>query len=304
MAVTVYKSTDGSAPVLTGTAGEFVNLLDKCLVAGYGAKSAAGWTKPFTGTNKAAFRPASGGNQYYLRVLDHNLTGSTRYALFRGYVTMSDVDTGTEPFPTVAQSSTDGNGLPYNTNSIVRDWIVVADGLTANVFVNYAGTGYQGMVFGDFYSYVAADAYRTISIGESAIGTDVLSVIQTSLSTVSTGHYVPRAYTGTGTSLQVGKHGDYSRSFGSGTTLGTIQYPNGPSGGAHLSPLWIHETASPLVRGKLRGLYHWMHSNSGVGTGDTMVGTSTFAGKNFLLIACTNSSLYCVETSNTWATSS
>ena len=41
MTVRVYKSTDGSAPVLTGQAGSLTTLLDAVLVNGYGAATAA-----------------------------------------------------------------------------------------------------------------------------------------------------------------------------------------------------------------------------------------------------------------------
>ncbi|MGE3907973.1 MAG: hypothetical protein AB7K36_01385, partial [Chloroflexota bacterium] len=52
----IYRSTDSGAPVLTGQAGSLLNLLDKCLVDGYGSKAAAGWSRPYTGTNKTAYR--------------------------------------------------------------------------------------------------------------------------------------------------------------------------------------------------------------------------------------------------------
>jgi hypothetical protein len=44
MTVRIYRSTDGSAPVLTGQAGKLTDLLDAILVNGYGSKTAAGWT--------------------------------------------------------------------------------------------------------------------------------------------------------------------------------------------------------------------------------------------------------------------
>ena len=41
----IYKSTDTSAPVLAGNDRTcLVNLLNKCLVTGYGDRPAAGWT--------------------------------------------------------------------------------------------------------------------------------------------------------------------------------------------------------------------------------------------------------------------
>ena len=67
---------------------------------------AAGWTKPFVGTNKAAFKQGTGANDFYVRILDDGSgTGGAKEALARGFETMSDVDTGTGDFPTVAQVS-------------------------------------------------------------------------------------------------------------------------------------------------------------------------------------------------------
>ena len=68
MALTIYRSSDAGAPSLTGAAGSLIALLDACLRTGYGTKAGAGWTKPFTGTNIAAFRQGAGGNGRYLRV--------------------------------------------------------------------------------------------------------------------------------------------------------------------------------------------------------------------------------------------
>jgi len=60
----VYRFDDGNAPVHVGTAGSLVNLLEKCLVTGYGDKLPAGWTKDYANVENtiAAFRnnPATG----------------------------------------------------------------------------------------------------------------------------------------------------------------------------------------------------------------------------------------------------
>lgn len=45
MTVTVYRSTDGSAPTLTNAIGQMLLLLDAILVDGYAGKSSQGWTK-------------------------------------------------------------------------------------------------------------------------------------------------------------------------------------------------------------------------------------------------------------------
>lgn len=59
--------------------------------------AAAGWTKVFSGTNKAVYKSADpAANGHFLRVDDSN----ANYASVRGYENMTDVDTGTGMFPT------------------------------------------------------------------------------------------------------------------------------------------------------------------------------------------------------------
>lgn len=63
------------------------------------------WSKPFAKTNVGAFRSTHvQSNGHYLRIDD---TGTTT-ARVRGYESMTDVDTGTGPFPTDAQMSGGG----------------------------------------------------------------------------------------------------------------------------------------------------------------------------------------------------
>jgi hypothetical protein len=51
----MYRWDDASAPTLTSTdLNSIFDVLDACLVNGYGAKASLGWTKPFSGTGKAA----------------------------------------------------------------------------------------------------------------------------------------------------------------------------------------------------------------------------------------------------------
>lgn len=45
MPVTIYKSTDASAPVMNSSLGSLLTVLDACLVNGYGSKAAAGWSR-------------------------------------------------------------------------------------------------------------------------------------------------------------------------------------------------------------------------------------------------------------------
>ena len=84
-----------------------------------------GWDKVFTGTNKAVYRSADvTGHRHYLRVDD---TGTT-FARLRGYESMTDVDTGTGPFPTDALMSGGGYwwGSSAASSAAVR-WKLFAD---------------------------------------------------------------------------------------------------------------------------------------------------------------------------------
>lgn len=309
---TVYKSTDGSAPVLTGAVGSLVALLDACLVNGYGAKAAAGWTKPFTGTNKAAFKNGTGSTGFYLRVQD-DAPVTAKEARITGYETMSDVDTGTQPFPTAAQG-VGGVAMVVARKSATADataraWIVVADARTVYVFVFTTDTANScySFVFGDTYSVLSGDNYRCIIIGRAlensaASGSTSESLTLQSTDTAATiGHFMARSYTAIGASIVVSKSGDVHKSSNSVSLSGNLVYPNSSDSSIYLSPIWVCEI-TPLIRGRLRGLWQWLHVITGVSDGDTFSGTGDLAGRTFLIIKQFNaaaSGVYVIETSNT-----
>lgn len=315
---TVYKSTDGSAPTLSGTADSLRQLLKACLVDGYGSQTAAGWAEAFTGTNKAAYRAASG-NRLYFRLQDDAAgTGGAKEAQIRGFETMSDVDTGTGPFPADAQSSLTSNSLiarkSTTADATARVWIVVADALTCYVFI-YTGdvaSTYYSFGFGEFYSLLPSDAYRSMVIARAVENNtgqanENLDRIATNVTGTTAGHYFPRGYTTTGGSVLFGKHGDAVKSGSSTALLGTIPYTNPEDGGLYLSPLWIHDpTTAPAnnLRGRMRGLWHFLHALTGtVANLDTVTGVGDLSGKTFLFLKQGGlSDIYTIETSNTLET--
>jgi hypothetical protein len=135
---TIYSSTDTDAPALTGEAGSLVTVLRSCLVDGYGSggniRTPLGWETVATATNKIAVRSAdTNSTQCVLRVDDTGtatgLTYGVQTAVLRGYETMSDVDTGSNPFPTVAQEN-DYSSLLRKSNtydSTARPWEMIGD---------------------------------------------------------------------------------------------------------------------------------------------------------------------------------
>lgn len=324
MPVTVYRSTDASAPVLNGTAGKGYALLKACLVTGYGAKAAAGWAEAFSDVNKGAFRAPSG-KRHYFRVDDTNPEpeANNRECYVRGYEAMTAIDTGTGPFPTTTQAAVGGCVLrnSASADSIARPWIVVADARTCYAFVKSGDyIGYSSIGFGEFYALGGAnDAYNSFIAGSiTRQGTGTGEVQQpnpanetfplfSALNVVTAGHYVPRAFMCQDIQAAVtfGKHGDAANSATS--MIGLLEYPNRPDGGLHLAQIWVAEvnTGGAMRRGRMRGLWHFLHPQGcAINDGDTFSGTGPLAGKTFLIIkpTATGAGVFVLETSDTWET--
>lgn len=307
MTATIYQSTDASAPVLTGATGSLVALLDACLVNGYGAKAAAGWTKSFSGTSKAAYRQGAG-SAFYLRVQDDGPgAGTYKEARAVGYETMSDVDTGTPPFPTVAQA-TNGVFIRKSTtaDSTARAWILAA---TNKVFHLFTFTGDTANVassftFGDVYSYKASDLYSCHISGRTTENAGFTSgesapILTTSYGATVAGKWFVRSYTGIGGAVAAGGHSDYWIAAQPTMGLSGNTYPDPVDGGMRMTPLYIHEASA--TRGNVPGLWNPLH-NVAFGLGDTISGVGGLAGRTFQVVsvnAVTPGQLL-LETSNTW----
>ena len=113
----------------------------------------AGWTKAYSDTNKGAYRVDTvAGTGCYMRVDD---SGSLDMRVVF-YLAMSDVDTGTDPYPTAAQVS-GGCYLRKSTtvDATARAWMFVADDRFMYLCVNSngAGTAYRSGMGGDYNKF-------------------------------------------------------------------------------------------------------------------------------------------------------
>lgn len=306
MTVRFYSSNDAGAPVMSGNAaGQIIAILDACLVNGYGAKAAAGWSKPFSGANIAAYRSGLGSNQMYLRV-DDTASGSNRAARVAGFETMTDINTGTGQFPTAA-------GVPgglywissYSTETAVRGWLVVASEKFFHLFIDAspANTDYKTwFYFGDINSYKPGDAYGTVLRGQTSTTVNATSIFDsnTSYSSVTT-QYMARKYDQTGGSIVTGRFTDTSKLSGlSYFGQQGLPYPHGPDGGLWLAPIWVGEGNSSLgcVRGTIPGAWAPLHAMP-LNSFDTFTGTGELAGKSFVAIRSSSYGVF-LETSDTW----
>lgn len=306
---TIYRNTDPSAPVCNGVSGSLLTLLDACLVNGYGAKVAAGWTIEFTDTYKRVYRPATG-NRLYFRFED-GPPGTARETRFRGYETMSDVDTGTGPFPTVAQL-TDGAYVRKSAtvDAVARDWCLIADDRTCYFFVATTDTAncWYAAGFGEFYSLLSSDVYNSFVCGrilnnDATPNAGRLDYVRTDTATV-TNFFVARSISQVGTSLDCDRHGDsaYGRN---GWLAGTLIYPN-IDGSVLASRIWITEPVTSGIRGFLRGMWHFPHAGNSVANNAPASGINELSGRSFLFLnnteqgaAMSSYGVYMMETSNT-----
>jgi hypothetical protein len=174
MAVTYYTSADTSAPVLTGTTGALVALLDAILVNGYGSKAAAGWSIEYTASNKRVYRPASG-TRFRLRVVDDgSVAGSAaREALVRAAESASGVDTLTDAFPTTALVSDSACvwRKSDSADSTARSWWAIATDSFLALFVRFTSSTGDWYIFGDIHKLHSADSYACI-LSTRASGND------------------------------------------------------------------------------------------------------------------------------------
>lgn len=216
-------------------------------------RSPAGFSKAFSGTNKAAYRSDNiAGTRLYLRVDD----SATAYARIRGYETMSDVDTGTGLFPTDAQIS---GGLYTAKPNATRAWALYSDGRLIYIFNEYNGTNYWdgGFVFGDFGSYLSPDAYGCWLVGATTSnGGNLIYQIQTASS-----GYIARSYTQLGTAIACGRYSHGRITSQLGISSGGQAYPALVGNAIHLWPIEIWEGNS-ISRGILPGLWNPIHNSN------------------------------------------
>ena len=315
MSVTLYRSTDGSAPTLTGEAGSLTTLLIACLVDGYGAKAGAGWSVPYSSTNAYAFKQGTGGTDMYCQVNDNGPgAGTYKEARMVGYDVMTAYDTGSNKFPTAAQLA---NGLfirkSASLDATTRPWVVLADERTFYLFMQPGDTAgnWLGIMFGEFYSLkTGGDAYRTMIIGRVTENVTTqgptADYMDAQILTLGTGalpgHYIVRDDQASVGAVAAAKAGDLTVTGGAGNQPfnGVMTYPNRPDSASHIAQVRVFHNSS-FLRGFLRGLWHWCHPITAVADGDTFSGTGALAGKEFLLLKQGGAAgVFCLETSNTW----
>lgn len=291
-----------------------------------------GWLVAYSGTNKRAYKMGAG-TGLYLRVNDSGAgsgdesggTPNAQEARLRGYRTMSTVDAGTTPFPSVAQAANGGFARKSATaNSTARTWELLADdrGLYFRCLTGDVAANYYSWHFGDLYSFVTSDTGQCLLIargGENSgtAGNDHLAHTVTTIASQNTMHYLAGDYTNTAASTQVGKAGDQAAAVNSNDLRGGLRAAvsaggyNPADGGIHLARIYVYEItgATQTRRGYLRGMWHFLNlaTESTFTDLDTFTGVGELTGRSFLLhkyLGGNTSNVVsgCFETSDTWDT--
>lgn len=261
----VYKSTYGNAPVLAAVNGSVVNLLNKCLVTGYGDKQGAGWTMPFVnvGETIAVFRQsAATGNGFYLGVD----TASPSYA-YRARLRTAEVFTTETAYQFQIGYTGDWDfASGANTNAV--PWCIVATpeylyffaweyttgtALPTSAHQETTSSTYCGsFFFGDFISYFPDDHYNTLFWWGGYGVTDPFGAIKGENNATSSSKYIARAVSGAagavGCTAMAGPPctttGNYAWGGGVGAT-----YPGNTA--LLASRVYVNNSAAYTVRGHL-----------------------------------------------------
>lgn len=269
----------------------------------------AGWVKEFAGTNVAAYRSANVlGTRMYLRIDDT----STTLCRVVGYETMTDINTGTGPFPTAAQMAGGGYWPKAQVaGSTPLLWCLIADTRT---LIDTVGPSYHlGATYNLTFSRVFGDIAHVRPAGDPyacVLGYSVTNSVQSMNDAVLAGgvalqYAIPRSYTGLGSAVlhaSAPYTGDTSACSGRDPKVG--DFPSPADGGLKLSRKFVSPAvSSSYVRGDIVGWYHapqqyvWdsikmfdtvtvggrkLMSVGGTVTSSTSVASSTTAGAGFV----------------------
>lgn len=269
-------------------------------------RAPGGFTKTFAGTNKAVYRANDlSSRRHYFRILDDGTTsGGAREARLWGYVTMSDVDTGTDIYPTSGQHA---NGFycqkSDTADSTGRHWVLITDGKTVYHFAYIGTTTALGNItapstymnafaFGDAIEFKPGDAYLSFVTGNSE--TNQFSAPQycglfNGVTSITAGvPYASNPTLITARDFTAVADARPTQIFASGlnTVIGgtaNINYPHQIDNGFYMVPALLTQGSPALIRGRLPGFFESLHGTCFPNTQivENVVG---YTGRKFMML--------------------
>lgn len=252
----------------------------------------AGWTKLYSGTNKAAYARANiAATTMMLRVDDT----PTYLPTLIMYESMTDVDTGTGPAPTTGSYYTAKSSVASST---ARPWRVYADDYFVYFCVDQGGGNqwWAGFSFGDFISYKSGDAFNCLLCAHPTASSSGQPL---HLFNASSGSLIARAYAQTGGAI-------LSRRFSHLMTPSGIGY--GSSGNAYLNPVDNSFHAWPVeiwednvnARGIMPGLWNPIHTSNTIANGTLIDNPLALPGRILLVQKLSNSYAAAIDITGPW----
>ncbi len=266
----------------------------------------ASWERPFvSGDNqRAAFRSLAVDATGMFVYIDDSNTQGTRRTGVKGYESMTDIDTGINPFP---YSSADDQWYWWYKSTVETTairWTVVADDKLVYIWWNRdTGTNEsygRFNAFGDFISYVPADAWHCIVTGESSVSDETYQPMLASMpiehaagaNIVQSGVSIARDYLGVVDSKMSGVAAPAVTlyAYSSRTACNVIggygvDFPSLITGGAIISPVDAVEVAggNVILRGRYPGMYSPYHERPYSRTDPELVqGTGDLSDRRFV----------------------
>jgi hypothetical protein len=289
---TIYRSTDASAPACTGEVGKLIALLKACLVTGYGTQPAAGWTEEYTATNYSVLRQG-GGLQHYLWINDID----ARMSRLVGYATMTGILSGTNPY--FSEAIFPGGMYcrkSISADTVARPWILLATDETfyliifggSTTFGQYGG-GDAHLACGQLQSRLTGDAMHAFLIGATDTSTTSTSAstsrqVLPILGNSATGHAIASTYTQISGGINFGKRPQNNLFAQTVSGNGGSAYPDPVGGALFLEPIIAQENSTLVLRGTFPGLWSVGHAHTSFSNMDTVTGTGTLAGREFLIV--------------------
>ena len=252
----------------------------------------ADWIKPYSGTNKAAYaRTDVLATAMLLRVDD----SPTTYANIKAYETMSDVDTGTNAYPSIAIYQCKSSAA----SSTVRDWVVACDPKMLYFFARTGGNQWwDALIFGDINSYKSGDAHHCLIYAnqQSGYGYDLFYKTNDTV----TSRWIARAYAQTGTNVGCTLRTQGSPSATNGLGITGNPYPNEVDNSFHAWPIEVWE-GSTRARGLMPGMYNPIHSAAVLTQGMVIDSVPQLDGHRLFVQMLYNSAACCaIDITGSW----
>jgi|TARA_R110002050_G_scaffold213772_1_gene350040 hypothetical protein len=176
--VTVYRSTDVGAPQINGSVGSLLNVIQKCLVDGYGSKVGLGWVRAFNNesTGKCIYRnkisDGGSGGVVTFYALNNDLTTTNHTVIFQTAKDATDINTLFHPVPFLSRvvSTT---GLKWSIIGTTRGFYLTLHETSTNNLHPSSNYRQWTIFFGDMEPIFNNDAGIFTMVTGNSVSSDI-----------------------------------------------------------------------------------------------------------------------------------